>query len=67
MAQDFAHANQREVVFLDYSDRLDILEEYKAFHEHETVPIVLSNNMQTGLTKKIGGYTQLLDYLNNGK
>ena len=29
----------------------------------KTVPIVLSNNLETGLTVKIGGYSDLLEHL----
>ena len=65
MAQDFAIAKQKKVIFLDYCNASDILEDYKIFHNHKTVPIVLSNDLDSGLTKKIGGYTDLLDYLNN--
>ncbi len=38
-------------------------EEIKNFYKSETVPVVLENNYQTGVTTKIGGYTDLLEYL----
>ena len=62
-AVDFCKANQREYIFLDYGDSVEILEDYKEFHRQKTVPIVLANNMETGYTKKVGGYTDLLDFL----
>ena len=62
-AVDFCKARQKECIFLDYSQKREILEDYKQFHEQKTVPIILVNNLETGYTKKIGGYTDLLDYL----
>lgn len=62
-AVDYCNAKKAESVFLDYADKVEILEEYKEFHNHPTVPIVLANNVETGYTKKIGGYTDLLEYL----
>ncbi len=51
-------------IFLDYENNRDILEDYKDFHNQETVPIILSNDFDSGAVKKIGGYTDLLGYLN---
>lgn len=62
-AMDYCTAKNIEYVFLDYSDRLDILEECKKFYNQNTVPIILANNTQSGKVKKIGGYTDLLDFL----
>jgi|TARA_X000001388_G_scaffold2018_1_gene1704 glutaredoxin len=63
MAADICEAKKIDYIFLDYSKNTSILEDYKKFHNHETVPIILSNNQNTGLTKKIGGYTNLLEHL----
>lgn len=63
MAEDLLRASRKEVVFLDYAPRTSILEDYKAFYGQKTVPIILSNNLDTGLVKKVGGYTDLLEYL----
>ena len=63
MAEDLLSASQKECVFLDYSTATHILEDYKEFHKQSTVPIILSNNLETGYTKKIGGYTDLLEYI----
>ena len=62
MAQDFLKCNNHESVFLDYDSKREILEDYKSFHDQKTVPIILSNDLETGYTKKIGGYTDLLDH-----
>ena len=62
MAMDYLSAKQIKYIFLDYSEELEILEEYKNFHKQETVPIILSNDLESGYTKKIGGYTDLLGY-----
>lgn len=48
---------------LDYAGREEILEDYKQFYNQKTVPIILANNIETGYTKKVGGYTDLLDFL----
>ena len=61
-AVDYCDARVFSYVFLDYDEEREILEEYKEFHQQRTVPIVLANNLKTGLTKKIGGYSDLLDY-----
>ena len=62
MAQDFLSAKQIKFQFLDYCDKPSILEDYKSFHKQKTVPIILSNDLKTGLVRKIGGYTDLLDH-----
>ena len=63
MAEDFLEANQVQTVFLDYSDRPSILEDYKDFHNHSTVPIIHENDLSTGLVKFIGRYSDLLEAL----
>ena len=60
---DFCKANKREHIFLDYNEKREILEDYKQFHGQKTVPIVLANNLETGYTHIVGGYTDLLDYI----
>ncbi len=63
MAEDLLQASKKELIFLDYLKTPSILEEYKSFHDHHTVPIILSNNLVTGFVKKIGGYSDLLEYI----
>ena len=63
MAEDLVKASNMESIFLDYSTKTSILEEYKLFHNQDTVPIILANDLDTGLVKKIGGYSDLLEYL----
>ena len=62
MSQDLLKASEFQNIFLDYSDNPEILEDYKSFHQQETVPIILSNHLVSGLTKKIGGYTEFADW-----
>jgi len=62
-AADYCSAMEVEYIFLDYADHTHILEEYKTFHGQATVPIVLSNNLESGLVERVGGYTDLLEYL----
>ena len=66
MAQDFLDALKLEYIFLDYLGKEEIVEDYKSFHNQATVPIILSNNLATGLTRKVGGYTDLLSILGHG-
>lgn len=63
MAEDLLKASHLQCVFLDYSERTHILEDYKEFHNQDTVPIILSNDLDSGLTTRIGGYTELLEHL----
>ena len=63
MAADICVAKHIDYIFMDYCDNLDILEEYKDFHNQKTVPIILSNNTETGMIKKVGGYSDLLEHL----
>ena len=62
-ALDYCKAKQAEVAFLNYTETPEVLEEYKHFHGQPTVPIILANNLETGYTKKVGGYSDLLEYL----
>lgn len=64
MAEDLLTASNFECVFLDYSTNTQILEDYKEFHNQATVPIILSNHLETGMTFRVGGYTDLLEHLN---
>ena len=63
MADDLLRAQKIESVFLDYEEKRDILKDYIQFHNQDTVPIILSNNLDSGYVKKIGGYTDLLEHL----
>ena len=63
MADDLLRAQKIESVFLDYEEKRDILKDYKQFYNQDTVPIILSNNLDSGYVKKIGGYTDLLEHL----
>tara|TARA_Y100001954_G_C15726631_1_gene561072 strand:+ start:783 stop:1043 length:261 start_codon:yes stop_codon:yes gene_type:complete len=63
LAVDFLEDMVFQYEFLDYVDSTDILEDYKTFYKQDTVPIILSNNIKTGLTRKIGGYSDLMEYM----
>lgn len=62
-AVEYCSAKGAEYKFLDYASQPQLLQEYKQFHNHPTVPIILANNLETGYTKKVGGYSDLLGYL----
>lgn len=59
----YCKAKNVEHKFLDYAAKTSVLEEYKQFHKHPTVPIILANHLETGLVKMVGGYSDLLEYL----
>lgn len=63
MAMDFCKASHISHLFLNYEENREILEDYKEFYKQDTVPIILENNMETGLTQKVGGYSDLLNRL----
>ena len=60
MAEDLLSAESIQSVFLDYSNNPEILEDYKIFYKQATVPIILENNLSSGLVTFIGGYSDLL-------
>ena len=62
-ASNYCFAMSVPSLMLDYAGREEILEDYKKFYNQKTVPIILANNIETGYTKKVGGYTDLLDFL----
>ena len=53
MAVDLCKASDVASVFLDYEGRESILLDYKEFYGQDTVPIILSNNLNSGYTKKL--------------
>ena len=57
-ACNFLDASEQEYHFADFHEDLDYV---KGFYEFETVPIIIENNKETGETKMIGGYTDMLD------
>ena len=63
MASDLLIALNAQYQFLDYEQDQAILEEYKEFYSQTTVPIILASDLGTGKIKKIGGYTDLLRYV----
>lgn len=62
-AASYCDRKNVEKIYLDYAKNPEILEDYKEFHGQSTVPIILANDLDTGYTKKIGGYSDLLGYL----
>jgi len=62
-AADLCSATGIPHIMLDYAGKEEVLEDYKEFHTQSTVPIILENNLKTGYTVKVGGYTDLLDLL----
>lgn len=62
-AQDYCIAKQREVVYLDYTNNIEALKDCMKFYKMKTVPMILENDLESGFTKLIGGYTDLLNHL----
>lgn len=54
-----------ENYFFDLENDREFLEEAKSTYKHKTVPIVLTIDGETGLTRLIGGYTELKEFLND--
>lgn len=65
-AIDFCKAKKIEYYFIDCSKLEGFADECKAFYGQNTVPIILSNDLFSGKTIKIGGYTDLLEYFDEG-
>lgn len=63
MAADLCNAEKIEHVVLDYVKNPEFLDDYKTFHHQSTVPIILENCLETGYTRKIGGYSDLVALL----
>ena len=62
-AQDFCQAKDLQVMYLDYTKNTDALTDCMKFYKTKTVPIILENDLETGLVKFVGGYTDLLEHL----
>ena len=56
-------AKEKEVVYLDYTSNIEALKDCMSFYKMKTVPMILENDLNTGFTSLIGGYTDLLKYL----
>jgi glutaredoxin len=63
MAEDLLSCKGIQSIFLDYELNQHILEDYKDFYNQKTVPIIILNNTDTGLIRKVGGYTDLLEHV----
>jgi len=61
--QDFCAASDLPVVYLDYTNHTDALKDCMDFYKMKTVPVILENDLTTGHTRLVGGYTDLLDFL----
>jgi glutaredoxin len=64
-AVDLLDSKHKESIFFDFSEDLEAITDAKRFYKFETVPIILENNNVSGLTKLIGGYSDLVEYLND--
>lgn len=60
LAVDYFLASRRTVIFFDFREEREFLEEVKEFYSSKTVPIILENNTVSGKVSKIGGYTDLV-------
>ena len=63
MAEELCSASHLQSIFLNYSENPDILEDYKEFYKSKTVPIILENDLDSGITTIVGGYSDLLSRL----
>ena len=65
MACDYLSALKKEHFFFDYQSDPAMLKELKEFYKHPTFPMILENDIESGKTIFVGGYTELLDNLND--
>jgi len=63
MACDYLSAQKKEYIFFDHFDDDNFLEELKTFYSSKTVPVILENDLDSGMTKQVGGYTDLLEHM----
>ena len=61
MACDLLSASQDNYIFFDHVGDEETLKYLKEFYNHTTFPMVLKNDLSSGVTKFIGGYTDLLE------
>jgi glutaredoxin 1 len=59
-ACDLLESRAVDYVFLNMDEDPIGLKEAKDYYGHETVPVILSNNLSTGLVTLVGGYDDLL-------
>ena len=62
-AEDYFIATGAEYYYFNMEEDLEELEYCKDFFDFTTVPIILENCFDTGTTKMIGGYTDLMEYV----
>lgn len=62
-ANDLLKEQQKESVFFDFSEDPEAIEDAKNFYESKTVPIILENDLDTGVTRVVGGYIDLKEHL----
>ena len=63
-AEELLQAQGRQYIFFDEENR-DELEKIKLFHNHKTVPIILTNNLSTGIVRLVGGFTELKELIDD--
>jgi len=59
---DYCKVRTFQYIFLDCIGNDEALQEYKEYYDQERLPIVLANNLETGYTKKVGDYSDLLRF-----
>lgn len=55
-----------EYCFFDFTEDPEAITDAKSFYKWETVPMILKNNMVTGITSFVGGLDNLREHLNEG-
>ena len=62
---DELRSREFDYYFFDLEGDESFMADVKSFYNHSTVPIVLENDISTGLTRFIGGCDDLLETLND--
>tara|TARA_Y100000310_G_C20169610_1_gene573026 strand:- start:305 stop:550 length:246 start_codon:yes stop_codon:yes gene_type:complete len=61
MACDFLGASKKQYHFFDHHGDEIMLQRLKKFYNYSTFPMILENCLETGRTKFIGGYSELIE------
>ena len=61
MACDYLGACKKDYHFFDHHSDEIMLQRLKKFYSHPTFPMILENCLETGKTKFIGGYSDLIE------
>ena len=62
-ARDLLVEHGKEFLYFELEDDPVFLDKAKHFYDFPTVPIILENNCESGLTRFVGGCSDLVEFL----